>query len=956
MSFQLYKGRAGANYRQRELLLPIIKRLEEQYNSINDFCVLCTEFFCNGIEFDALLIRSNAIIGIEIKDYHAESVVVKPQGDVYLMPQGVFVNDQRTQNPFQQIRSQNHALQNFIKKHSQFIFQKRISSPRPAIDICGYLVLNHFDNLDLSEMDKSVTAYYRITDIQKAIGHFKQYRGRSFEQSENNELLIMEADARRLSELLELQRIDFNEFERNMDSTFHFVRDYFDQLEKEVAFEPMFSNRFPTHDNLLTKNHLVVGAPGSGKSTSLKFGIHSFLKSGKRYPIPCLFSLLGKENIVDKIASTIRFSDRTKIEQMLKNGDFWILVDGLDEMPYLQEGLNSLKDFIGLWGKNIFTFALRTQLLTQYSEFFNALEKKEGFKKHEIISLEDKNIHEWIENYLSLEKEIEFDEVFEFLKNIPEKTPLMLMMAVEILQMNVVQDIAGGIKSPAYENPGKFYSNYFSARIRREQARLGHSPESRILLETILENVAFAAFSQKENMLSLRDAFQIIKEATLSEPSQYLELLKMANILIVDNDDKVSFIHATFNDFFLARYYANNSITQEVIIQIEEAHRHQVLHFLSGIVDSDAVELIVFSCKYIDNRIHCICNAGNIFPSTITSTTVEIIKWIETNNYSILKIFPYIIQYGPRLCGKKLFDYLESRSKENRQWAVDWEIVKAWRLNVGEIDESIQASFQFPDESCYYRILHPESDYDEPLGTLRREGLVIGRKGFNIYFQLIKDDFEGCWMLANDISIADRIRGKAFDAILWRYEDKVDEIIDILFSNQQKYFCENESIAWVASGFFLNRITEVVNSDCGKSIHVFWKTPFFPVQIRIAYFISQRSGPKSEVSEYFKRIIVEYSSNELMSDVRIVDLWNMSVCSSLDMTFESADSLIFDYTIENLDGLPCEMVMKLFAIYVLEADVPEYALEYLKKTVNFNSEIIRNICSKLLSNLKACHQ
>ena len=745
MSFQLYKGRAGANYRQRELLLPIIKRLEEQYNSINDFCVLCTEFFCNGIEFDALLIRSNAIIGIEIKDYHAESVVVKPQGDVYLMPQGVFVNDQRTQNPFQQIRSQNHALQNFIKKHSQFIFQKRISSPRPAIDICGYLVLNHFDNLDLSGMDKSVTAYYRITDIQKAIGHFKQYRGRSFERSENNELLIMEADARRLSELLELQRIDFNEFERNMDSSFHFVRDYFDQLEKEVVFEPMFSNRFPTHDNLLTKNHLVVGAPGSGKSTSLKFGIHTFLKSGKRYPIPCLISLLGKENIVDKIASTLRFSDRTKIEQMLKNGDFWILVDGLDEMPYLQEGLNGLKDFIGLWGKNIFTFALRTQLLTQYSEFFNALEIKEGFKKHEIISLDDKNIHEWIENYQSWEKELEFDEVFQFLINIPGKTPLMLMMAVEILQMNVAQNIVGGIKSPAYENPGKFYSNYFSARLRREQARLGHSPESRILLETILENVAYAVFYQQENALSIRGVFQIIKDAILSEPSEYLVSLKMAELLSVDSEDKVSFVHPTFNDFFLARYYANKSVTQEVIKQIEEAHRHQVLHFLSGIVDTETVDLIVSSCQYIDNRIDCMCNAGSISPHTTTSTTDEIINWIETNNKSILEIFPYIIQYGPRLCGIQLSYYLEARSRENRQWAVDWEIVKALKLNVGEIDESVQVSFQFPDESCFYRILHPESDYTEPLETLRREGTVIGRKGFELYFQFVKDDFKGCW-------------------------------------------------------------------------------------------------------------------------------------------------------------------------------------------------------------------
>jgi hypothetical protein len=617
-------------------------------------------------------------------------------------------------------------------------------------------------------------------------------------------------------------------------------------------------------------------------------------------------------------------------------------------MPHLQEGLNRLKDFVGFWSKNIFTFAMRTQLLTQYSEFFNVLEEKEGFKKYEIGSLDDKNIRGWIENDPFL-KDFEFDEVFEFLKNIPEKTPLMLKMAFEIFQMNMAQDIRVGIKSPAYENPGKFYSNYFSARLRREQERQGHSPESRILLETILENVAYATFNQQENVLSIRDIFQIIKDTILSEPSQCLSSLKMADILSVNNDDKVLFVHATFYDFFLARYYANNSVTPEVIKLIEQAGRHQVLLFLAGIVDSETVDLIVSNCQYIGNRIHCTCNAGSISPHTITSTTDEIINWIETNNKSILEIFPYIIQYGPRLCGKKLFDYYESRSKENRQWAVDWEIVKALKLNVGEIDESVQASFQFPDDTCLYRVLHPDRGYTELLETLRREGAVVGRKGFDFYLQLVKDDYEGCWMLANDISISDLIRVIAFDEILWRHQDKIDEIIGILYSNQEKYFCENESIAWVASGFFLNRITEVVNSDCGKSIHVFWKTPFFPVQIRIAYFISQRNGSKSDVSEYFRRIIVEYSSNELVSNVRIEDLRDMSVCSSLDIAFESGDPLIFDYTIENLDGLPCEVVMKLFSIFALDNDIPESALEYLKEHLNSDSEIIRNICTNLLA-------
>ena len=211
-------------------------------------------------------------------------------------------------------------------------------------------------------------------------------------------------------------------------------------------------------------------------------------------------------------------------------------------------------------------------------------------------------------------------------------------------------------------------------------------------------------------------------------------------------------------------------------------------------------------------------------------------------------------------------------------------------------------------------------------------------------------------VLANDIDLSDLIRIKAFDAILWRYEAKVDEIIDTLYSNQETYFCENEAIAWVASGFFLNKIADIDNYDCEKGIQVFWKTPFFPVKIRIAYFISQRNVHKTEVSEYFKRILIEYSSTELISNARIMALWDSSVCSSLDIAFESGDPLIFEYTIENLSGLPCEVVMKLFARYVLDTDSPRYALEYLKKAENSDSEIIRNICSKLLSNLKACHQ
>ncbi len=948
MSFQIYRGHAEVNYRQRELLLPIIRQLDEQYSSSNDFCFLFTEFFCNSIEFDALLMRNNAIIGIEIKDYRAETVIVKQQGDVYLMPQGVFVNDQRTQNPFQQIKSQNYAFQNFITKHREFIFQKRISTPRPAIDICGYLVLNHFEHLDLAEMDRSATAYYRITDIQKAIRHFRQYRGRSFEQSQNGELLIVEAEARRLSEVLDLKRVDFNEFEQNLDATFQFLGDYLDRFEREVAVEQVFRNRFPFYDKLLKKNHLVVGAPGCGKSTLLKYAVHSFLTSGKRHPIPCLMSLLGTEHLVDKIASTLRLSDRTRVEKLLKDGDLWILVDGLDEMPYLQEGLNGLKDFVGLWGKNLFTFGLRKQLLTQYSEFFNALGVREGFTTFEIPSLDDKNIREWIENSTLSGEGLELDDVFEFLKSIPEKTPLMLKMAVEIFQMSMTTKRKGGIKSPAYENPGKFYSSYFSARLRREQARKGASPESGILLETILENMALAAFDQQANALDIRDVFQIIKDVTLSEPSPHLASLKMADILIVDGDDKVSFVHATFSDFFLARYFAKNGVTQKVVTQIEEAHRHQVLLLLSGIVDSETLHVIVFSCQYIDNRIHCMCNAGSISPHTITSTTDEIINWIETNNHSILKIFPYIIQYGPRLCGKKLFDYFESRATENRQWAVDWEIVKALKLSVGEIDESIQVSFQFPEGSSLYRVLHPESEYDDLFTMLRQDGTLIGRKGFDLYQQFVQDDFDGIWMLANDTSVSARIRAEALGRIPPGREDKIGRAIGSLFDNEEEFFCENELIAWAASGFIFGRMVEVEKSDWGKVSSVFWKTPFFPVQIRIAYYISQCNSSKSEVSEYFIRILTEYSSTELISEARIVDLCHRSVCSMFDMSLNSDDSLIFDHTMNDLDGLPCEVLMKLFAIYVLDADSPASAIEYLKDCQQSDWEIVRIICSKLM--------
>lgn len=344
---------------------------------------------------------------------------------------------------------------------------------------------------------------------------------------------------------------------------------------KNLEIEASNFDKFLDTHNKVT----IIASGGSGKTTFIrKFYIECVIKS---YKIPILFNFrdfndieISKKSKKKKISENnifIAFTDHlifNKIgsniqilEKMFDSGEFVIFLDGYDELDNEIKNIitKDFADFITRFPTN--KYVLTTRPFTTAT-----------------------NLEDFTNIYLSgLE---EFDEVELFIKKQLFDNEELATAIVETLKLEVNERYLDILSNPlflilfmnSYESYPKippkksqFYWQVFDALFEKHEtfSKSGYrrpklSNIEREKFEFVLSSFSFISYFQ--NLFNfthlqfetiIRD---VIKNYKISlNPEFFLEDLKVALSLVIEDGNLLSFIHRSIQEYFAARYLHNLS-------------------------------------------------------------------------------------------------------------------------------------------------------------------------------------------------------------------------------------------------------------------------------------------------------------------------------------------------------------------------------------------------------------
>ncbi len=177
---------------ENQIFDELLKRLKERWNDSDESVILLGNFFYNNRDIDATLIKRDAIIVVDFKDYggqlrFSENSIWKI-GDINVKG-GAFVN------PFMQVRSSKSLISNFFKENTENIF-KTANKKIAFNDIYGLILFHRHIEL-LNPLPGEVKKWFYISDIDNIC--------QTFHQITNSNLNLSDDEIQRIPSLLGLQ-------------------------------------------------------------------------------------------------------------------------------------------------------------------------------------------------------------------------------------------------------------------------------------------------------------------------------------------------------------------------------------------------------------------------------------------------------------------------------------------------------------------------------------------------------------------------------------------------------------------------------------------------------------------------------------------------------------------------------------------------------------------------------
>ena len=161
MGFKAFRGRAFNHSHENHAFNTLYDMLQAEWDERDDQLYLFGNFFVAGKEFDALIVKNNAIIVIDFKNFGGE-LIFSENGPWSCG--GVVVKGGNSRNPFLQLRNNKFALLDYIKNGHIEIYSK------PNLGhIAGLVMFHQPIEVDETQIPQQIKSWFHICDLNKAI-------------------------------------------------------------------------------------------------------------------------------------------------------------------------------------------------------------------------------------------------------------------------------------------------------------------------------------------------------------------------------------------------------------------------------------------------------------------------------------------------------------------------------------------------------------------------------------------------------------------------------------------------------------------------------------------------------------------------------------------------------------------------------------------------------------------
>lgn len=341
------------------------------------------------------------------------------------------------------------------------------------------------------------------------------------------------------------------------------------------------------------KNLLLIGAPGSGKSTTLKRILYS--NSSK--------ILDGNESLKFPFyieASEIRTTNKTfksildsKLEEslittLLEKGRIQVLIDGVNEIipEFKTHAIKEIKSLISKYPNSSFIITDRKYNYT----------KSIGVSVFELRDLEESQIKEFIDKNAK-EKSIhiwqnisENEEMLALASN-----PLMLKMYLSVISF-------GEIPS----NRGQLYDLFIKTVFAREEQKKNQFDKD--LKKSILSEVAYNMRLVGSVSVDVSFFNKLIDDSIKKNNFQIADILfhkeVLDNNIVKENDNnEISFLHETYQEYFCALHLKHSFLKNgHININLADAGWLEPLLLCNDLFNKESEQLDFFEFLFIGQK------------------------------------------------------------------------------------------------------------------------------------------------------------------------------------------------------------------------------------------------------------------------------------------------------------------------------------------------------------------